>query len=456
MKRLSLGIFRSLNGLYDEAQLVNYRRKGLNWILAANMCGSLCGAICMSGTAAMVGLANLFGAGDFEFGLLASIPQIAAMLQIPFSMLVNRTHKRKRYMLTWGLASRFMWIMMGFLPLLFPDTSSKLPIVFMLLFLAISSTGNSLINVCWFPWFSDIAPLNIRGRWLSFRDTFNSVGSLLFGLLVAYLLDVLPIGSKFTIIFLIGGTLGVCDMLCFSSVKDEWQTSRPQISVFKTFRSVLTNKPFMWFTAMWTVWCFTANMSGAYITPYAMNSMGLTFMQITIFGTVTVSLATVVFVTRWGRVLDRFGSRNVMLISCVVASLTPLFYLMSVPGSIWPTFLHNAIGAMFWSGSNLAATNMQLSLSPDAERPSYIAVFSCMTSLAGGALGTMCGSWILGIFESSGYFVGFFDRYKALILLASVLRLVTTLILVPRLPKDRAGSFSAVIKSLFSFRAPQR
>jgi len=86
------------DNLYAEAQLAQPVRRGLNWILGGNLFGTLHGIVCGGGTAALVGLAGMLGAGDMEFGLLVAIPQIAALMQIPFSLLVNRTHKRKIYM----------------------------------------------------------------------------------------------------------------------------------------------------------------------------------------------------------------------------------------------------------------------------------------------------------------------------------------------------------------------
>ena len=452
MKRWKLT--QPLDALYDEAGLEPYKRKGLNWIMRGNLCGNLWGIICGSGTAAMVGLANLFGANDTVFGLLVAIPQIAAVLQLPFSMLVNKTRKRKRYLVTWGLMSRALWLLMGFLPLLFSPAHSRAALTILLALVALSSCGNSLISVCWFPWFSDIAPMRIRGRWFSFRDLVNSVSGLIFGLVVAYLLDALPQGSKFTVIFLLGGVLGVMDMVCFGFARDEWtgETPKARVSVFKTVKSVLSNRPFMRLTLMWTAWCFTANMAGSYLTPYAMNSMKLSFMQITVFGTVTASVATVLTISRWGRFLDRFGSRNVMLISCAAGSLTQLFYLFSTPGNVWPIFLYNAVGAVFWSGSNLAANGMQLSASPAGERPVYIAVFACMTALAGTALGTLCGSGFLSFCVDRSLFTGAFDRYKALILIASLLRFACVFLFVPRMPNENETTASDLLASVFAKR----
>ena len=435
----------TLSLLYEEARLENEVRRGLNWILAGNLFGNMHCTICSGGSAAMVGLAGLLGAGDMEFGLLVALPQVAALMQLPFSVLVNRTHKRKIWLMTFGVFSRILWLVFGLLPMLATVPESKLPLYALITLLGISSICGSAINVCWFPWFSDLAPMRIRGRWLSYRDMIIAVANLVFGLLVAYLLDILPIDSKYVIIFLIGGALGVMDMVCFGFVKEKWTATPPKMQLRKSVMEILRNKPFMHFVWMWTAWCFTANLCGAYLTPYAMNTMGLGFMQITVFGSVAAALATVAAVPKWGQALDRFGSRNVMLVSAIGAAVTPAFYVLSTPGSVMPTFLHNVIGALFWSGTNLAANSLQLSSSSDENRPMYIAVFSCVAALVGTALGTMCGGWFLEACQSHQWFTGSFDRYKVLVVISCVTRLGITLWLVPGLMNDHEGTVQDVL-----------
>ena len=110
--------------------------------------------------------------------------------------------------------------------------------------------------------------------------------------------------------------------------------------------------------------------------------------------------------------MDAFGSRSVMLVSTVGAATANLFYLFNTPGAVWPVLLRNAMGAAFWCGSNLAANNMQLYASPDDKRPIFIAVFSCVTAIAGVALGSLTGGLLLESWEAAGWFTGFFDRYS--------------------------------------------
>jgi len=436
-----------LNLLYDEARLPHIIRRSLNFILLANIFGTFHGIICGGGTTAMIGLANELGAGDFAFGLLNGIPQAAALLQIPFSMLVSRTQKRKKYMLTIGVFSRALWLLFGLIPLLVPASPAGLQLWTLIFLLGISSCCGSVINVCWFPWFSDLAPIHIRSRLLSFREILLACTNFLVGLAVAALLDALPPSSRYIIIFLLGGTAGILDMVCFAFCKEVHSAPPKKQKFFSMFKQVFHTRPFVRLIVMWTAWCFTANLSGAYLSRYAINEMGLNFMQMMIFGTMAASISTILVMPRWGRALNTYGCRSVMLIAGIGASLTPLFFLLSAPGSIWPVFLHNFIGAMFWSGTNLSANSMQLSYSPDEGRPSYIAIFACVTALVGTALGTMTGGALLEAFDGMALFAGRFDKYMALIVLSVVLRFGITLLLVPPMENDREGTPRQLIRA---------
>ena len=438
--------------LYNEANLPEAVRRSLYLILLGNIFGNLFGSICGGGTAAMIGLANQLHAGDLAFGIINGIPQAAALLQIPFSLLVNRTHHRKKYMLTLGLFSRAVWLFFGLIPLIVPTSPSWLPLWSLIFLLGISSCCSAVINVCWFPWFSDLAPEKIRGRWLSVRDMVVSVFNLLFGLLVARLLDTLPLDRRYIIIFLMGGTVGMLDMICFGFCEEKYTAPARRLRLGSMIREVFQNRPFLRLMVMWTAWCFSANLCAPYLSRYSVNDMGLSFTQMMVFSTAAASVATVLVMSRWGKALNVFGCRSVMIVAAAVTSLTDAFYLFSSPGSVWPVLLRNFFGAMFWSGCNLAANSMQLSTSPDETRPSYIAVFGCVTSLAGVTLGTLAGGTLLEIWENASLFTGSFDRMKVLILIAVLLRLLVAAFLVPPLENDREGTPLQLLRSLIFWR----
>ena len=443
----------SLSLMYEEFRLEKAVRRSLNLILLANLFGNLHGIICGGGTTAMVGLANKLHAGDLAFGLINGIPWAASLLQIPFSMLINRTHKRKKYMLTLGMFSRALWMLFGLVPLLFPAEPAWLPLWTVIFLLGLSSCCGAVINVCWLPWLSDLAPLRLRARWFSFRDMLVAGCNLSFSLLVAWMLDTLPAYNRYVVVFALGSILGMLDMLCFGFCKEQYSDPPKKLRIGTVIKAMRKNRAFCSLSVMWTAWCFASNLCAPYLGRYSINEMGLSFMQMTVFGNAAAAVATVLVMSRWSHAMERFGEKNVMLLSTLATSLTDVFYLFSVPGSIWPVLLRNFIGAACWSGCNLAANSMQLSVSPDEAKPSYIAMFACITSLLGVALGTLCGGSLLEAWEGAGWFTGSLDRIKVLILLSAALRLLVVLRLVPRLDGGGTRSFGTTFAGILGSRS---
>lgn len=208
VKILRFQTYSPLGRLYQKAGLPEKIRRSLNIIILANVFGTIHAIICGGGTSTMIGFANSLGAGDLVFGLLAGLPQAASLFQLPFAVLVSAKQKRKRYMLTYGLVSRVLWLFFGFIPLVVPKHPAYLQIFSLIFLLGISSGLGAVINVCWFPWLSDLTPLSIRGRWMGFREMLLALTNILFSLLVAFLLDNLPPQSRYLIIFAVGGDSG--------------------------------------------------------------------------------------------------------------------------------------------------------------------------------------------------------------------------------------------------------
>lgn len=440
---------KPFENIFNEAALLPKIRRSIYLMTLGNTFGTLWGVVSGSGSSPLTGYAAYLGAGDFIFGLLTAIPLAAALLQIPMATLVSRTQQRKKYMITYGLFSRLLWLVIGLVPFFLPADQGTLRLWTVILLIGVSSGFGSFINVSWMPWMADLVPQEIRGRWLSRRDSIISIASVTMGIVVARILDTMPGYYGYTTVFVIAGILGMLDMVCFFFMEDIYKTPPVELKLIPVCRQIFSDKPFMKFMFFWTAWCFTANMSGAYLARYAITEMGLSYMVYTLCGQVAGAGITVLVVSYWGRLHDHFGSKPVLWVSCIIASLTPLFFLLQAPGSFWPTLLHNVIGAAFWSGANVAATSLQLSTSPDDQRPSYIAFFSCFTSVLGAFFGILAGGAILeGIHSSEVISAVLPDRYKFMIVISVILRFAAVVIFVPGLTNTRDFSTKDMFREL--------
>jgi len=416
----------SFSALYKEAGLLKNIRRSLTFIIFSNIFGTMHGVICGSTTLSLVGLAHTMNATDLDLGLITAICQVAALSQIPFSMYVNKHHHRKKVQLIFGLICRVIWIFVGMIPFVLPMDAYRLQIYTLMIAITISGVSGSAIGVCWFPWFSDLCPGSIKSRFLAKRDVINNVTSLAFSLVVGLLLDYLPVDVKYLIIFIIGGVLGCLDILCFVFV-DEVYSAPPKQSRFKDeLGNMVKNKRFRNFVLTWAAWCFTVNLGDIFIGQYYLNYLGLSNLDVTIFSTIVCACATILSVMQWGKAINHFGSKNVMLVSCILGCANPLFLLFasktSIVLSIIATVLRTVYGAWWWSGSNLACTYLQLTTTPDDTRPTYIAVYTVVCATVGNTLGSTLGGVFLDTCVANNWFTGYWDRYKILFIISVILR----------------------------------
>ena len=435
-KRFFPSTFRPL---YTEAQLLPEIRNSLRFVILGNLCGNIFGTITTGST--LTGYAGMLGANDFIFGVLTAIPFLGTIMQVPAAYIVSKTLKRKEYMLLYGSISRVLWIIIGLVPVFLPVSPHWLRIWSVIFLIGISSISGSFINVSFTSWLADLIPLRIRGRWLSGRDRLISVVGISTGLLIAYILDTSEGFTGYTIVLVLGGVIGVLDMVFFSRVPHVPMKKSVDIKYSSVIKDLFADKPFMRFMIFWTLWCLTSNFAGPFFARYALGPIGLNFLQVTLCGQVAVAVVTVLLISKWGRVIDRYGSKPTMWLTCIATSFIPAIMAFSTPGSFWTYLLFNSLGSAVWIAANLAAQNMLLSMSPAGQRPSYIAIFSCFTSIAGSFLGVLLGGaflqWLPDIVNISPAF----DQYKILFVIATFSRLAVVLALIPGLTNDSDASF---------------
>lgn len=438
--------------MYQEAGILPDIRRSIGFMILANLFGIFWGTV--ANGSALTGLAGALGASDLLFGILTAIPMFGTLLQIPAALLVSRTKKRKAYMLTFGLVSRSLWVLVGLVPFFIPVQPGWLRIWTLIFLIGISSLGGSFINVCFTPWMADIIPIDIRGRWLSMRDKILSILSVAFGLLVARLLDVMPGFTGYAIVFVMGGIFGVLDMLSFLGVKDVPMNTESGVKVITVFRGMIADRPFFRFLLFWTVWSFTSNIAGPYFIRYALGPLQLSFLNVTLGSQVTGAVFAVMVLSHWGRLMDRYGNKPVLWISCLVAAINPIVWLFSTVGSPLTLFLFNAVGGLVWGASGLAVMNNLLRISPEAQRPSYVAVFTAITSIGGSFLGVLTGGVLLqGIQDTVSarnltFFGAIPNHYLIVFLISAVLRLATILLFLPKMENEKPFTTREMLRDI--------
>ena len=151
-------------------------------------------------------------------------------------------------MVTYALAGRAAWILVGLVPLIMKGFPFTAQLTAVLALVAVSACLTSFINVCWMPWMADASPVRMRGRWMSIKDSYSNVCMMLFGLAVGRILDKMPGIPGYVLVFSVAGAFGVIDMLAYFGVDEVFSSPPEALKIRNVLRSFLADRQFALFT----------------------------------------------------------------------------------------------------------------------------------------------------------------------------------------------------------------
>ena len=122
----------------------------------------------------------------------------------------------------------------------------------------------------------------------------------------------------------------------------------------------------------------------------------------------------------WGRIIDRFGSRRLLICTGLAVVMMPLFWLLTdlpqVRSQLW---IYLAIFHVFWGGMwaaiDLGNNNIQIAIVPIEHHATFFAIAAAVAGISG-ALGTTVGGLLMQ-----------FDRYQGVFgvfAISAILRLI--------------------------------
>jgi MFS family permease len=120
----------------------------------ANVFATLTGGVFLTGFALFLDM------NEFMIGLIASMPFLATVFQLPVSFVIRKNGRRKAIALCGAAVSRILWLPILFVGLLPLSAGTRLLGIMILIFL--SHTFASVSYVSWLSWITDLVPEGIR------------------------------------------------------------------------------------------------------------------------------------------------------------------------------------------------------------------------------------------------------------------------------------------------------
>ncbi|TVQ21040.1 MAG: MFS transporter, partial [Spirochaetaceae bacterium] len=238
-------------------------------------------------------------------------------------------------------------------------------------------------------------------------------------------------------IFAVGTVVGIVDLFIHGTIPEPRMIRPGPEGALSQFLKPLRDPGFRPWIVFNCAWTFSMTLGGALSTLYMVEHLG---MKNNILGGIAVTsgiqLLMATFIgSRAGRLVDRAGVSRALYGGHILWALLPVFWLISTPQIALVTIaLASVFGGLGSTTATIAANKLITRFPPPESRAMYIAVSTSLGNLAGG-LGPIIAGFVLRAMAGTTVAVGPFEfgAFRFLFLASLVLRLLSALVLIPRI-----------------------
>ncbi len=382
---------------------------GLRWLTREGVVSMGFGSITTSGFLAAFAL--VLGANNLHIGILAALPFLGQLLQLPTIALVEKLRRRKAIALTTWLLAQLLWLPIAVIPF-YMEVPGAGAISALLAVIAIRSALNGVTNGAWNSWIRDLVPQRILGSFFARRLLFASVAAMVFGLAAALFADywvarAAPGAAAYGYAYpLLAGALilGLASPL-FMAMMPEPLMQRPvgvQPSLLSTIGAPIRDANYRRLVFFLFLWGLALNLAIPFFAVYMLQRLGLPLSAVIGFSILS-QVTNILFLRVWGPLADRLGMKAV-LTACAslyllvilgwIFTAMPERYFLTIPLLV---VLHIFAGIAA-AGVTLTVGTIGMKLAPQGQATAYLAVAGLATNLGYG-LGPLLGGRFADFFS---------------------------------------------------------
>ena len=362
--------------------------QGLSYVLKKSISLQIMGSL--SAGVFLTALALELGANNLQIGLLAAIPPLAQLAQIPSIFLVDRLRVRREISFYSTALSRLAMLVIVFAPLVFAPQRT---IAVILLALFVKNILVAVNNCAWQSWMKDLVPREGLGAFHSKRYSRTTAAAIVTSLAAAFFIDAwktnLPGHSVqgYCVLFGLGLSFGLLT-LYYTYKIPEPKYLFVKTKITERLLLPVRDANFRRLLAFLASWNFAVNLASPFFTVYLLKKLNLPLKYV-IGLSVLSQMVSILFYKAWGTVSDRYSNKSVLNVSgplfilCLMGWTFITFpddqtHFLSIPLLI---LLHALMG-ISTAGTNLSSGNIAIKLAPSEHATSYLTVTTIANSLA--------------------------------------------------------------------------
>ena len=359
----------------------------------------------------MAAYALALGANHLQVGLLAALPFITQVAQLPAILAVERFRRRKAIGIPALWMAHLLWVPIGAVPFLI-DTPGAPAVTLVIILMAVRGLFASIWTTSWTSWMRDLVPQDVLGSYYG-RRLATVTGAL----------AVVGIGGSFFVrwwesvsspndaifaysILLIAGTLTFGLLSPSLALRTREPLMPAAIDSGRSALAVLVeplrNRNFSQLVRFLFVWSLVSNLAIPFFAVYMLSELGLSLPAVIGFA-VLGQASNILFVRVWGPMADRFGSKTVL-------SLSASLYLLVILGWVFTAYperhfltlpllavLHIFAGVAA-AGVTLTVSTLALKVAPQGKATPFLGVAGIATSVGAG-IGPIAGGLMTDYFS---------------------------------------------------------
>jgi len=326
-------------------------------------------------TAAFVtAYALALGAPNTVIGILGALPWIANMLsQIPGAQILEYFSRKKVYVASTTI-SRLSWLLIILIPYFFMHNT----FFYLVIFVFLMKFTDFSADPAWISLFADVVRKKHRARFTADRRILIGIAHMVITVIAGMYLDLFPENNfaGFSTVFFVGLIFGLATTVVTSRIKEpEYIDHRHHpVKEFFTLRGA-----FMKFCMFILYFHFATHLASPFFAVYLLKNLDFsyTFFMATVGIT---SLSKLISHYHFGKILDRFGEKNVLFFGVMGVSLVPLIYLFINDSTKWLVIPTHIISGFAWAGTDQSIFQMLLDYTDKEQRALQVAEYSIISS----------------------------------------------------------------------------
>lgn len=358
------------------------------------------------------------GASNLTIGILAAIPHLSQLAQIPATYAVERLRTRRRIYRISGWVARPMMLVIGAAAFL-PD-SLGLKVIMAAFF--VRYFAGAFLTCSWNSWMRDLVPEKVMGKVFGRRQQIMIGGGVVLTLFAAGFVDSWPrffhldVVYAYSVIYSLAFVGGIYSVWATGKIDEpEMEPLVEKIDIIAQLRAPFHDRNYRRLISFLASWNFAINLAAPFFTVHMLRKMGLDLTVVMGFAILS-QITAYIMVAQWGNIADRFSNKSVLAVCAplfVLAIFTWTFTTMPETHALTLPLLfliHMATGAAS-AGVTLASGNLTLKLAPKGKATGYLAANSMVNALAAGSAsmigsvgssGTKCQARVTKPFDSFG------------------------------------------------------